>query len=56
MKNAIFGITKIQVWMTQYIDELNEFLLEHDGDIIEIQCTDEYFHVIYQKKEDSSQK
>jgi hypothetical protein len=48
MKANMFGITKIRVYMTMYIDELNEFLIAHDGDIIDIQCTDEYFHVIYQ--------
>ena len=52
MKTNMFGITKIRVYMTMYIDELNEFLVNHDGDIIDIQCTDDYFHVIYQDKND----
>lgn len=48
MKN-LYGLTDIQLYMTQYIDELNEFLKDHNGNIIEIQCTDEYFHVLYKE-------
>lgn len=48
MKNNIFGITNIQVWITQNLDELNKFLLKHNGNIIDIQCTYNYFHVVYQ--------
>lgn len=44
----MFGIKNIKVWMTQNIDELNDFLSNHNCDILDIQCTDKYFHVIYQ--------
>lgn len=50
MKN-LYGITNLQVYMTSDIDELNQFLLEYDGNIIEIQCTDKYFHVVYKYRE-----
>ena len=50
MRNNIFGITDIQVYMTSELQALNEFLQEHNGNIIDIQCTDKWFHVIYQDK------
>jgi hypothetical protein len=47
--NTLFGITGIRVYMTYDIDELNKFLTDHDGNIVDIQCTDKYFHVIYKE-------
>ena len=44
---TLHGITGIQVYMCRDLEDLNAFLLEHDGNIIDIQCTDEFFHVIY---------
>ena len=49
---TLYGITGIQVFMSRNLNELNAFLLEHDGNIIEVQCTDEFFHVIYKVSED----
>ena len=51
----IYGITNIQVYMTSDTVELNLFLKDHDGNIIDIQCTDRYFHVIYKCEEDKKQ-
>ena len=51
---TLYGITNIQVYMTSDIDELNQFLLKHNGNIIDIQCTDKYFHVVYRYCEDSN--
>lgn len=51
MRTNLFGITNIQVYITCETSALNEFLIAHDGDIIDIQCTDKWFHVIYQDKE-----
>lgn len=50
MKNY-FGITGIRIYLTQDIDEANAFLSEHDGDILDVQCTDEYFHIIHKDAE-----
>lgn len=47
--NRLFGITKIQVFTTSDIIKLNQFLLEHDGDVIDIQCTERDYNVIYQR-------
>lgn len=49
--NNIFGITGIQVFMTSDLGELNRFLEEYDGNIIDVQCTDKYFHVVFRMKE-----
>ena len=49
MRSNMYGITGIKVWMTRDIDELNIFLADNDGNIIDIQCTDEFFHVIYRE-------
>ncbi len=47
MKNY-FGLTGLQVYKTCSMEKLNEFLLEHDGDIIDIQvCSFDVFCVIY---------
>lgn len=48
MKTNLFGITNIQVYITCDTDALNEFLKTHDTAIIDIQCTDKWYHVIYQ--------
>jgi hypothetical protein len=48
---TLYGLNNIQVYMTADIDELNQFLLEYDGNIIDIQCTDKYFHVVYRYKD-----
>ena len=47
----LYGLKNIQVYATKDIDELNQFLLEYNGDIIDIQCTDEWYHVIYKYRE-----
>lgn len=50
--NHLFGITNVQVFMTNDLDKLNSFLKEYSGNIIDIQCTDNWFHVIYKAWED----
>ncbi len=49
---TLFGITNIQVYECDDIDELNEFLLEYNGNVIDIQCTAGVYHVIYQYHQD----
>ena len=49
MKNNMYGITGIRVFMTADLNALNIFLANFDGNIIDIQCTDDYFHVIYKE-------
>lgn len=48
---TLYGLTNMQVYMTSDIDELNQFLLEYDGNIIDIQCTDKFFHVVYRYRD-----
>lgn len=50
MKN-IYGIINIQVYETNDIDELNTFLLDYNGNIIDIQCTNEKYIVIYKYRD-----
>ena len=52
MKSNFYGITNLQVFMTDDTDVLNQFLLEYNGNIVDIQCTDQYFHVVYKYRED----
>ena len=52
MMNKMYGLLGIQIYVTQYINDANQFLKEHEGDIIDIQCTDEYYHIIYKERED----
>lgn len=53
---TLYGITHIQVYTTNDIDELNQFLIEYDGNIIDIKITAEgnttVYHVIYKYRED----
>jgi hypothetical protein len=55
MKN-LYGLTNIQVFVTEDINELNQFLLEYNANIIEIQITNDtyndHYHVVYKYKED----
>lgn len=48
----LYGLTNLQVFVTKDCDELNEFLLKYNGNIVEIQCTDEFYHVVYRYRED----
>lgn len=48
----LYGLTNLQVFVTEDIDELNQFLLEYNGNIVEIICTDKRYHVIYKYRED----
>ena len=52
MRANFYGLTNLQVFMTDDTDILNEFLLEYNGNIVDIQCTDKYFHVVYKYRED----
>lgn len=49
MKNY-YGLKGIRIYMTEDLDEANEFLKQHDGDIIDVQCSDEFFHIIYKEE------
>lgn len=49
---TLYGITGIRVFIAQKIEAVNAFLEQHDGNIIDIQCTDNYFHVIYKATEE----
>ena len=46
MKNY-YGITGIRLYATQFLDVANEFLQQHDGDIIDIQITSEDIVIVY---------
>ena len=48
---TLYGINNIQAYSTDDIDELNQFLLEYDGNIIEIRHTDKNFLVIYKYRD-----
>lgn len=52
MKANFYGLTNLQVFMTEDIDVLNEFLLMYNGEIVDIQCTDKFFHVVYKYRRD----
>ena len=50
MRN-MYGITGIRILMTRDIEEANRLLQEYDGNVIDIQCTDEFFHIIIKEVE-----
>lgn len=47
-----YGLKNLQVFVTADVDELNQFLLEYDGNIIDIKCTNDGFCVVYRYRED----
>lgn len=49
---TLYGLTHLHLYFTEDIDELNEFLIEYDGNIIDIQCTNNGYHVVYKWRED----
>lgn len=51
MRN-LFGITNIQVYEFDDVDDLNEFLLEYNGNIIDISKDSTTYSVIYKYRED----
>ena len=50
--NHLYGITNIQVFVTTDLGELNRFLDEYNGNIIDIQLSDKTYYVIYKMKYD----
>lgn len=44
---TLYGITNVQVYKTADVDDLNEFLLEYDGNIIDIQAKNHETKIIY---------
>lgn len=48
---TLYGLTDLQVFMTDNLERFNAFLLEYNGYIVDIQCTDSYYHAIYKYKE-----
>lgn len=55
MKNY-FGITGIRLYAAQELDELNAFLTEHDGNIIDIIVTSEDVVIVYKADESTPEK
>lgn len=49
---TLYGLTNLQVYTFDNTDDLNEFLLEFNGNIVDIQCTDKAYHVLYKYRED----
>jgi hypothetical protein len=54
MKNY-FGITGIRLYAAQELDELNAFLAEHDGNIIDIIVTSEDVVIVYKDAEGTAE-
>lgn len=48
---TLYGLIGLQVFVTTDIEHFNQFLKEHDGNIVDIQCTDKYYHAIYKEME-----
>jgi hypothetical protein len=48
---TLYGLTNMQVYETSDVDELNQFLLEYDGNIIDIQFNNEKYVVIYRYRD-----
>ena len=51
--NTLYGITNLQVYATDNLNEFNHFLLEHNGNIVDIQLTDKYYQVVYKSEEEA---
>jgi hypothetical protein len=44
---TLYGLTNLHVYTTEDLNELNLFLIEYDGNIVDIQITDTQYHVVY---------
>ena len=49
---SLFGITNLQVAIFTYTDDVNRFLIQHDGNIVQIQNGTNDIMVIYREKGD----
>ncbi|MBO5969166.1 MAG: hypothetical protein J6S14_11795 [Clostridia bacterium] len=49
MKNY-YGITGIRLYAAQFLDEANEFLQQHDGNIIDVQITADDIVIVYKEE------